>query len=397
MPTSESHPCGQHWKENALAIYQRKDSGVFWYDFTVDGVRHRGSTQSKKQAEARAIESRLIARAKEYGSDEVRPQRAPFLRDFAPRFLEWVDTSRLEPASKRYYKYGWNLVSATALAAMQISRITPDDVESVRFVRTQQIDGAQLRVGCSAQYTNQALRTLKRMLSKAVEWKLMRTAPRIKLAKVRGRDVLIDARTERALLEKLEGPIEHGGIRRQRDRLRDVLVIAQDTGMRPSEIFRIRIENIDWNRKTIWNPYGKTEKARRFVPMSERMATVLSERCGSRKEGWLFPSDRSKTGHVNSIAVGFRALRKRAGVSDRVVPYCARHTYGTYALEATGNTFAVADSMGHADLQSMKPYQHARLDSVREAINRRNGQIVSRHVLRHGGENVGEEVNMAGG
>jgi len=78
--------------------------------------------------------------------------------------------------------------------------------------------------------------------------------------------------------------------------------------------------------------------------------------------------------------VGFGALRKRAGVSDRVVPYCARHTYGTYALEATGNTFAVADSMGHADLQSMKPYQHARLDSVREAINRRNREIVSRHV-----------------
>jgi len=40
---------------------------------------------------------------------------------------------------------------------------------------------------------------------------------------------------------------------------------------------------IDWNRKTIWNPYGKTEKARRFVPRSERMAAALSIRCGTVK------------------------------------------------------------------------------------------------------------------
>ncbi len=370
---------------------------MFWYDFTVDGVRHRGSTESKKQAEARAFESRLIAKAKEYGPDEVRSQRAPVLRDFAPRFLEWVSTSRLEPASKRYYKYGWNLMSTTALAAMQISRMTPDDAEAVRFFRTQRMDGAELKVACSAQYTNQALRTLKRMVSKALEWKLMRIAPGIELAKARGRDVLIDGKTERALLEKLEGSIKHGGIQRHRDRLRDILVIAQDTGMRPSEIFRIRIENIDWNRMTIWNPYGKTDKARRFVPMSDRMAALLRTRCGSRKEGWLFPSEKSRTGHVNSIAVGFRALRERAGVSDQIVPYSARHTYGTYALEGTGNTFSVADSMGHADIQSMKPYQHARLDSVREAINQRNTGIASCHVSRHVPENIAKEASMNGG
>jgi integrase len=122
--------------------------------------------------------------------------------------------------------------------------------------------------------------------------------------------------------------------------------------------------------------------------MSEMMETVLSARCGQRCDGWLFPSDHSKTGHINSIAVGFRALRRRTGVNERIVPYSARHTYGTYALEATGNTFTVADAMGHASLQSMKPYQHTRLNPVRDAINRRNQEISSRHVA----ENAGKEA-----
>ena len=55
-------------------------------------------------------------------------------------------------------------------------------------------------------------------------------------------------------------------------------------------------------------------------------------------------------------------------------------------MEATGNTLTVADSMGHADLQSMKPYQHALLGTVRDAINRRNQETGSRHVLRHAGD-----------
>ena len=266
---------------------------------------------------------------------------------------------------------------------MQISRITPDDAEAVRFHRTAEKDGVTTTVECSAQYTNQALRTLRRMLSKAVEWNLIMSVPKIKMSKAYGRDALIDPATERTLLEGLETPVKHRRTPRLREQIRDFLVVAQDTGMRPKEILRMRIEHIDWANRRIWNPHGKTAKSRRFVPMSQRMKDVLESRCGKQKEGWVFPSGRSKTGHLNSIAVGFRALRERVGVSSKIVPHSVRHTYGSFTMEATGNIFAVADSMGHVDVQSMKPYQHHRLEPLREAIDRRNEANGSRHVLRH--------------
>jgi integrase len=356
---------------------------VFWYDFTVDGTRHRGSTETKKQTEARAMEAALIVKAKEQGSAAVRPVRSPILRDFAERFLDWVHGSKLEPNTKRYYQYGWKLLAATSLAGMQLSRITPDQAEAARFFRTIETDGVRNTIECSAQYTNQALRTLKRMLSKAEEWRLIKQVPKVKLSKAYGRDRLIDAKTEQALFDGLAEPIKHRRTRRSREQIPDFLVIAQDTGMRPKEIFCMRIEHIDWENLRIWNPHGKTAKARRFVPMSERMKDVLSARCGLTKEGWVFPSPRSRTGHLNSIAVGFRSLRTRTGVSSKIVPYSARHTYGSFTVEATGNIFAVADSMGHVDVQSMKPYQHHRLDPLRDAIDRRNQGNAARHVLRH--------------
>lgn len=376
-----------------MAIFRRKDSKVYWYDFTIDGTRHRGSTDTTRLTKARTIEAALIVKAKEEGSDAVRPVRAPILRDYASRFMGWVQSSKLEPNSKRYYEYGWKLLSSTRLANMQLSRITSDDAGATRFFRTITKDGVDQTVECSAQYTNQALRTLKRMLSKAKEWKLIRDVPKIRLSKAYGRDTLIDSETERALLQSLSEPVKHKRTSRARMQLRDILVIAQDTGMRPKEIFRMRVEYIDWANMRIWNPYGKTAKSRRFVPMSQRMKELLQHRCSDKREGWVLPSSRSKSGHVNSINVGFRALRRRLGLSEKLVPYCARHTYGSYAMEATGNIFAVADSMGHVDVQSMKPYQHHSLDPLREVIDRRNEANGLRHVLRHGSENTGERSN----
>lgn len=369
-----------------MAIFRRKDSKVYWYDFTVDGVRHRRSTDTAKLTEARAIEAAFIVKAKEQGSDAVRPVRAPILQHYALRFIEWVQSSRLEPNSKRYYEYGWKLLSSTPLAKMQLSSITSDDADATRFFRAITKDGADTAIECSAQYTNQALRTLKRMLSKAKEWKLIRDVPKIRLLKAYGRDTLIDSQTERTLLQSLSEPVKHKRTRKARTQLRDILVIAQDTGMRPKEIFRMRIESIDWANMRIWNPYGKTAKSRRFVPMSQRMKELLQSRCSDKHEGWVFPSPRSKSGHLNSTNVGFRALRRRLGLSEKLVPYCARHTYGSYTMEATGNISAVADSMGHVDVQSMKPYQHHRLDPLREVIDYRNEATG----LRHGDENTTE-------
>jgi integrase len=154
----------------------------------------------------------------------------------------------------------------------------------------------------------------------------------------------------------------------------------QDTGMRPGEVFRIRIENIDWMRRLIFNPDGKTRSARRFVPISERIANPVLVRCGDRTEGWLFPSSRAACGHLTTVARQFREARQKAGLPDSLVLYCARHTFGTAAYEATGNLAMVMKVMGHADVRTSMRYQHPVLDSIREAIDQRN----LRHNLRHG-------------
>lgn len=148
--------------------------------------------------------------------------------------------------------------------------------------------------------------------------------------------------------------------------------------MRPEEVFRIRIEDINWNQRLIFNPNGKTKAARRYVPISERVPGAV-DGCSDKREGWLFPSQRAKGGQLTTVSEQFREARTAAGLPAALVLYCARHTFGTTAYGATGNPAMVMNVMGHSDVRTAMRYQHPVLDPVREAIDQRN----LRHKPRH--------------
>ena len=160
-------------------------------------------------------------------------------------------------------------------------------------------------------------------------------------------------------------------------------MLMRDTGMRNArELYRMRVENLDWTARLIFNPNSKTAKGRRFIPMSDRVLNLLMVRCAGRKEGWVFPS-RSKGNHITGGLVNKQWVkaRREAGLPQDLVLYCARHDFGSYLLGKTGNLKAVMDAMGHTDVKIAMTYQHPELDIVRDAIN-------SRHTLRHTGETI---------
>jgi integrase len=193
-------------------------------------------------------------------------------------------------------------------------------------------------------------------------------SPRIKLLKEHGREILIDPQTEATLLAAANQP------------LRDVIVIVQDTGMRPQDVFRLRWEHVNWFKQAIFIPYGKTKNSRRDVPLSDRIKRALKAR-GAGAAGWVFPSRHSQSGHITNVAKQWIAARQAAGLDESVKLYCCRHTFATDALERTGNLAALMKTLGHADAQTAMRYQHPGLEQIRKAVeerNREHAQMLSR-------------------
>jgi integrase len=346
-----------------VALYKR---GRFWhYEFQINGNRYRGSTQQTIQARARQVEVRKMQEVQENGYSPM-PKKPPILRDFAAAVLKRFDNSSLDPDTKRYYRSGWGRLEATPLAGMRLDWITSEVVDALQF------DG-------SPSWQNQALRTLSVILAKAVEHRYLYRKPTIKLKKEMRRESIIDDTAEELLLQVAEQP------------LRDVLIVMRDMGLRPDEVFRMRWEDVHWEKRLYFNPYGKSRKARRWIPMSQRAVDALKNRlqeeirattrrrtpsASPEPSEWVFPSKKAEAGHLTTVAKQFRGARRLAGLPESLKLYGARHAFATYAVEATGNVFAVADAMGHADLKTTRIYLHPELSVIRDAIDHRNRRVM---------------------
>ena len=149
----------------------------------------------------------------------------------------------------------------------------------------------------------------------------------------------------------------------------DIIILMRDTGMRNErELYRMRIENLDWASRVIFVPDSKPEEGRRGAPMSTRVFDILKQRCEGRHAGWVFPSKRAKSAHT-TMAKRFQEARVKAGLPEDLVLDCGRHDCGTRILKRTGNLAAVMRTMGHKDVKTAMQYQHPELEIVRAALD----------------------------
>jgi len=344
-----------------------KRGNTWHFAFMYDGRRYRGSCKTPNERIAERVEAMVRARIME-GGQLPGQVKVPTLADFSERFFAWLDAipedRTPKPPTRGYYRTGWNLLEKTKLAGMRLDRITTDIALATR-------------VGSSPANTNNAFRTLSRMLSKAKEWGLITTRPVIKLVEESEREQVIEPWMEQKLLivtagERLTpaGRVSETGW----EPFRTVLLTMLDAGMRPAEVFRMRWENVHWDRGVIFVPRGKSKKSKRYVPLTDRVKAALLARKGDRSEGWVFPSETSKSGHITDrqVAKQWCEAKQLAGLPDSVVLYCARHRFATDVNEATGNLMALMDVLGHQKPDTTRRYVHPEVLRIRDAINKRN-------------------------
>lgn len=190
------------------------------------------------------------------------------LSEFAEdKFLPFIRESSLDADTKRYCETGWRLLLDTPARNWRVDQIKGSQAEALGFPGS----GADANCG---------LRTFRRMLSLALDWEIIDRKPRIRLRKEVERTAVFDAEMEKRFLEKATQP------------LRDIFLISHDAGLRPDEVIRMRWKNVLGNKNLIFVPDGKTENAKRYVPLSDRVRELLRTRKAAISSSWVFPSKR---------------------------------------------------------------------------------------------------------
>ncbi len=316
-----------------MELYRQGDSQFWTADFVIDGRRIRKSTKQTKKSAAMEVAMTFYRQAQQ--KQNPTRKRPALLFEFAEKkFLPFIRESSL------------------------------DSETPARDWRMDQIKGSQaelLSFPASGANANCGLRTLRRMLSLALDWEFIDRKPRIRLRKEVERTAVFDAEMEKRFLEKAPQP------------LRDVFLISHDAGLRPDEVIRMRWENVLWNKNLIFVPDGKTENAKRYVPLSDRVRELLRARQATTKTPWVFPSKRKKT-HISyfPVAKQFSTVRKEAKIPKGVVLYSARHSFATDMLDRTGNIVLVGKMLGHRSVTTTQRYLHPAMKGLAELVNERN-------------------------
>lgn len=146
---------------------------------------------------------------------------------------------------------------------------------------------------------------------------------------------------------------------------RAILEMLYGSGLRVSELVRLRADQISWEERflRITGKGGKT----RYVPLGGMAAKALQNyvqkaRFVLAKEGHrvpeLFLSNRGERLTRERIRQIIRKRAAAAGLSERVYPHIMRHSFATHLLENGADLRVIQDMLGHADLATTQIYTH---------------------------------------
>jgi integrase len=152
--------------------------------------------------------------------------------------------------------------------------------------------------------------------------------------------------------------------------LRDVTTILIDCGLRPEECFRLLWRNV--RDGALHVPFGKTQNARRSVPLTPRAAALLDLRRSERQSEWVFPAP-TRSGHIekSSLKKQHRKAIKLSKV-EAFTLYTLRHTCLT-RWSAHMDPYTLAYLAGHSDFSTTKRYVHPQVETVLAAMERVRG------------------------
>jgi integrase len=193
------------------------------------------------------------------------PTLAQFIRE---RIEPKVKESDVEICEQRRPKrFRWLCTALKPLSTHAIGRLPLDKITS-EHVSDYGVD--REAKGLAIGTVNRELRVLRRILRLAVEWNIIEKSPKIAMAgnepfRVR---VVADAELARYLI--CANPL-----------LADVATILNDRGLRPDELHHLRWEDITFvngRHRALSVHYGKTDAARRTLPMTPRVRGILEAR-----------------------------------------------------------------------------------------------------------------------
>ncbi|MGM9882327.1 MAG: site-specific tyrosine recombinase/integron integrase [Bacilli bacterium] len=170
-------------------------------------------------------------------------------------------------------------------------------------------------------------------------------------------------------IDKIFSVCNSNNVYEERDTL--IIELLYATGLRVSELVNIKIEDIDFNNRTI-KVLGKGSKERMVIynnHTKKAMDTYLNDGYHSlnkRNNGYLIlnkDGNKLSERYVRNI---INKLVRRANLDIKISPHTIRHTFATDMLENGSDLMTVKELLGHESLNTTSIYTHVTNEQIKK-------------------------------
>ncbi|QYR19648.1 site-specific integrase [Paenibacillus sp. sptzw28] len=210
-----------------------------------------------------------------------------------------------------------------------------------------------LHKNCSHAYVNQAISAIKFYFQKVL--KQNESAPYIRPKKEHKLPNVLSL-NEVILILKAVRNLKHKAI----------LYLTYSSGLRVSEVVRLRLQDFDKERKTLRIRQGKGRKDRLTLLSDTALEIFLRYYHQEKPEIWMFPGQ-NEGRHLTERSVQkiFEQALVASGVPKKVSIHSLRHSFATHLLEGGIDIRYIQELLGHQSTRTTERYTHVSIKDVR--------------------------------
>lgn len=325
-----------------MGVYKRPDSNKWWISYYQNGRRVREPVSSKKSEAEKVLTQRL---------HEITTGKHPVIKKRKNKKIRFADfgetyiTDYSKP-NKKSWKRDLHGIKPLVqfFGDFYLTDIESCHVAEYKRLRLQQ--KAKNRENFVSQSTvNKEVKLLKNILKKAAKWKEIEIHDlELDLAKEMPRERILTHQEIGLLVETAKQP------------LKQVILIALNTGVRVGEILSMRWENVNLERNFITiNAQDTKSKRIRRIPINSELCKMFLKlnlcRNGNR---YVFQNPKTN-GPYKSFQRSWEKLLDETGIDDMRF-HDLRHTFASHFLMNGGDLYTLKEILGHKELNTTARY-----------------------------------------
>ena len=344
----KKHFIGLGWESEGMNLSKALEKRELYKENTKAGVKPRNKKEEIEVAQEQA-------RAKEEAEQQAKREQMTFSEFWEKYYYKRTAKKSWRMEKSLYEKWISPVIGKQVLS--EIKRLDLEDIKSKMEASGSGPRNIQYCLAVVRQVFNRAIDLEHYNYANPVKRSLMPSGAN------RTRKRILSTEEEKILLDELKdkSQLTH-----------DITLMALYTGMRFSEIARMRWDDVTWaeNKVTIYNAKDPkdTEKIR-YAYFPDSIKDMLKERKAEMKSDLCFPGKNDNV--LETVPKSFERAVNRLGLNEgkdklnRLVFYSLRHTFASRLVNLGVHQFEVMALMGHSNVSTTNRYYHGQDSKLR--------------------------------